>query len=270
MFKFDVSCQKCKYTCPATIPHISRLFSLLFYIIPKPVKEALDKGDKDFIKKENDGATRSFFDTSYIRFECFTCLSSLITAVHELPIRMRRLHINIKDLELMPLSMFQNIDLYKTYDYKTKQMISTYPGQIYNFEKSMKSHIDFKQNISNQIGPIRCFSKYFSSYLGIYFMPSDMALGNTNKKIKSIFHIDPFNLSTFEKFTGYKYNLHFDKCKRMVKNEKCGKTGHMVNKTPTDDIRLCFNCKLYFSNNLYVQNKRINSYFTRSDGSSVF
>ena len=171
VLSLTVSCKKCNYTCPVSIPHISRLFSLLFYIIPKPVKQALDNDDADFVTKENQRVNRSFFESSYLRYECYTCISSLIIAIHELPVTVRRLHITIRDIEIAPAKRFKGLDLYTVFDYQTKAFKSVFPGQIFEFERGVKRFVDHKQNIANQIGPIRNFSKGFSNYLGIFKMP---------------------------------------------------------------------------------------------------
>ena len=243
-----VSCLQCEYNCTGIPPYFNRHCSVQFYFIPHKTLDKIknvSSYDDDIVNNKN------LFQNSYLRIDCFSCLSVTNCAWTDLNISQSRLRIFKEGFARIQTTRFKNMQNFRVIDYVKKCRSIVPPRLLLQFDRQTKKDIDENSLIEDKIYPFRLFTpRFLRDLLMVKKYPGDcFQLAGIGKHEKHL----PFE-------HGGGGNIWVDPNPPIGIHPLCKERGHLVAPNFLDKTRTCRTCLTLFGHNRHAQALRIRTF----------
>ena len=234
-----------------TFPMTNVLGSLQIYHFPHFLaKEIKNASLASRITRQKD-----IFKNCAFRFDCFHCLSTVTFFMSDLPLIQNRIKIRVNLQHFVPTAKLANTlnSKYMVLDFLQNEKRVMPPKQLIKFEQQAKKDIDYCQDISHRIGPVKLLTKnVITNLCGTKNPPNDVLYFYTKSRPDQ---------DISKKFYGEVFHTQMiDECERKKANKNCLVSGHRAFKELKDKIRSCEHCAYVFGHDKYTQVQRTRNF----------
>ena len=243
-----VSCSLCAYNCTGIPPYFNRHCSVQFYYIPNRILDRILN-----IKSYDDDIStrRDLFQDSYLRVDCFSCLSTISCAWTDLNITNGRIRLFKEGFARIQSTRFRNMQNFRVIDYNKLAISIVPPRNLINFDRQTRTEMDENYMIYDRIHPFKHFTlKFLRDLVMTKQLPRDCFLPVRATCRDKHMPFDSSHSSIFYKDP----NIPFDS------PQKCITDGHELYPSTLDIKRSCIHCRKVLGHNRHAQTLRIRSY----------